>query len=133
MTIELRNAPTLAAPRGFSHASIAPAGSLVHLAGQVGSDIEGTYAEGLEAQTERAMLNLLEALKGAGGAPENLVKLTYFIVGGTPDAITAFGAGLRAATKVHPVPRVPATLLYVQGLLSPEALVEIEGVAVLGA
>ena len=62
MTVELRNAPQLHEPIGYSHASIAPPGRIVHLAGQGGADREGRVEGSLATQTERAMLNLVLAL-----------------------------------------------------------------------
>ena len=47
MTIELRNSDRLPAPAGFSHAAIAPPGQTVYLAGTIGTDAEGNFADGL--------------------------------------------------------------------------------------
>ena len=49
MPIELRNSDRLSPPQGFAHASIAPAGRIVHLAGQLGTDADGNFADGLAA------------------------------------------------------------------------------------
>ena len=77
MTIELRNSDKLPRPAGYSHASIAPAGRIVHLAGQIGIDADGTHPDGLAAQTEQAFINLVDALTGASDATvTDLVKIT---------------------------------------------------------
>lgn len=129
MTIELRNAPSLPEPAGFSHLSIGPAGRIVHLSGQIGSDATGSLVEGLAAQTSQALDNLIAALDGAGAGPEDLAKITIYIVDWTEASQPEFFAGLAGASTRLPL--VPITLVGVQSLFLDAALVEIEGVAVL--
>jgi len=131
MTIELRNAASLPAPAGFSHISIGPAGRVVHLSGQIGSENSGALAEGLAAQTSQAMNNLIEALIAADAGPEDLAKITIYIVGWTEAMQPELFAGLGGASTRLPL--VPITLIGVQSLFLDAALVEIEGVAVLEA
>ena len=131
MTIELRNAASLPAPAGFSHISIGPAGRIVHLSGQIGSDNTGALADGLAAQTTQAMDNLIAALTAADAGPTDLAKITIYIVDWTEAKQPELFAGLAgAATRL---PLVPITLIGVQSLFLDAALVEIEGVAVLEA
>ena len=131
MAVELRNSDRLPAPRGYSHASIAPAGRMVHLAGQIGTDEDGTLVSGLAEQTERSLRNLVEALAAAGGTPDDLVKINIFVVGWTESKQGELFAGIAAAGAVDPLPLVPITLLGVQSLYLDDALVEIEAVAAL--
>lgn len=131
MTVELRNSPNLSKPRGFSHVSIAPAGRIVHIAGQVGTDSNGVLQGGLAEQTERALLNLAEALDAAGATAADLVKLTYLVVGWREAMIPEFVAGITKAAATRPFPPVPSTLHGVQSLFLDGMLVEVEGVAVL--
>lgn len=131
MTVELRNAPQLHEPIGYSHASIALPGRIVHLAGQGGADREGRVEGSLATQTERAMLNLGLALEAAGGAPEHLVKLTLLVVDWSELKMNDLLEGLLAAAQVQPVPAVPITLHGVSGLFLDAMVVEVEGIAVL--
>ncbi len=131
MTIELRNAPDLPAPAGFSHISIGPAGRVVHLSGQIGTDNSGTLAEGLAAQTTQALDNLIVALLAADATPADLAKITIYIVGWTEAKQPELFTGLAGASTRLPL--VPITLIGVQSLFLDAALVEIEGVAVLEA
>ncbi|MEM7276421.1 MAG: RidA family protein [Actinomycetota bacterium] len=131
MTIELRNADALQTPRGFSHASIAPPGRIVHLAGQLGTDADGGLTDGFAAQTEQAMTNVVTALAAAGAGPEDLAKLTIYAVGWTEAMQPELGAGLLAAAESTRLPQVPITLIGVQALFVDAAVVEIEAVAVL--
>ena len=64
------------------HAVAAPwSDGTVHLAGQTALDASGTVVgDGVVEQFERALSNLLTALREAGGAPTDLVSLTVFVV-----------------------------------------------------
>ena len=71
MALERVNPPALARPSGFSHAVVADGGRVVFLAGQVALGADGVIMGGTVAeQFERALANLLEALRAAGGGPE---------------------------------------------------------------
>ncbi len=77
------NPPELARPSGFAHAVVAPPGTrLVFLAGQTAMDLDGQIigAGDVVAQFERALSNLLTALRAAGGKPEHLTSLTIYAV-----------------------------------------------------
>ena len=131
MSIELRNSDRLPAPQGYSHASIAPPGRVVHLAGQIGTDAEGNHPEGLAAQTDQAMRNIVDALVGVGGSTDDLAKLTMYVVGWTAAMQGELFQGLGAAAKINPIGLVPITLVGIQSLFLDESLIEIEAVAVL--
>lgn len=131
MTIELRNSDRLPAPRGFSHASIASPGSIVHLAGQIGTDADGNHPDGLAAQVEQAMNNVIDALVGVGASTDDLAKLTIYIVDWTEAKQPELFTGLIESGKVNPIAQVPITLIGVQSLFLDESLVEIEAVAVI--
>ncbi len=131
MPIELRNSDRLPAPQGFSHASIASPGRIVHLSGQIGTDAAGNHPDGLAAQTDQAMRNIIDALVGVGGSIEDLAKLTIYVVGWTAAMQGGLFTGLGAAAKVNPIALVPITLVGVQSLFLDESLIEIEAVAIL--
>lgn len=131
MSIDLRNSDRLPAPQGFSHASIASPGRVVHLSGQIGTDANGNHPDGLAAQTDQAMRNIIDALIGVGGSTEDLAKLTIYVVGWTAAMQGELFTGLGAAAQVNPIAQVPITLVGVQSLFLDESLIEIEAVAVL--
>lgn len=133
MDIELRNSDRLPPPQGFAHASIAPPGRLIHLAGQIGTDANGNLPEGLTAQTEQALANLVDALAAADAEPAHLVKTTIYVVQWRESMQAELFAGIVAAGNKTPLPQVPVTLIGVHSLFLDDALVEIEGVAVLGS
>lgn len=81
MTTERVNPPELARPSGFAHAVRATDTVRVYLAGQTAMDAEGRIVgSGIVEQFERALGNLLTALRGAGGAPEHLASVTIYAV-----------------------------------------------------
>ncbi len=131
-TIELRNIPGIPEPQGFSHASIAPPGRLVHLAGQIGTDASGKLVDGgLAAQTEQALLNVVDALAAADATPADLAKVTMYVTGWTEARQGELFTGIVAAAKVNPLPLVPITLIGCDALFLDAALIEIEATAVL--
>ena len=132
MAIELRNSDKLPAPAGYSHASIAPAGRIVHLAGQIGIDADGNHPHGLAAQTEQALLNLADALSGATDATVgDLAKITVYVVGWRESMAAELFEGMGRAAATNPLPLVPITLVGVQSLFLDESLIEIEATAVI--
>lgn len=76
------NPPDLAPSGPFSHGVIIPSGHrILFTAGQIGTiDRDGTVPESYEGQVEAAVRNLNTVLKEAGATPQDIVKLTYYIV-----------------------------------------------------
>lgn len=131
MGVERVNPAGLARPSGFSHAVVATGGRVVFLAGQTAAGPDGPIeGETVAEQFERALGNLLHALREAGGAPEHLASLTIYAV----DL-----ADYRAhAREIGAVWRRLAGLQYpamaavgVSRLWDADALVEVQGFAVL--
>ena len=123
------NPKELGPAKGFSHATIA--GGTVWIAGQIGSDAAGMIVEpgDIVAQFARAIRNVSIALQSAGSVPSDTVKLTYYVtdVKTYKDNLKAIGSAYREVFGRH----FPATtLVEVRALFDPEALVEIEAVAV---
>ena len=70
-----------AAPVRVRPCRVAGTGRIVFLAGQTAQDANGRIvADGVVAQFERALGNLLTALRAAGGGPEHLAALTIYLV-----------------------------------------------------
>jgi enamine deaminase RidA (YjgF/YER057c/UK114 family) len=110
---------------------VAAPGRLVYLAGQTAQDDSGVVrGDGMVEQFDRAIANLLAALRAAGGEPEQVVSLTVYV--------TDMDAYRRARTELGAVWRerfgrhYPAmALVGVTSLVDPAALVELQGVAVI--
>ena len=123
------NPEDLAPARGFSHATVA--GGTVWIGGQVGSDASGRIVEpgDMVAQYGRAIHNVAIALRAAGFAPEDTVKLTYYVtdIRAYRDSRSALGAAYR---KFFRSDYPASTLIEVKSLVDPDALIEIDAVAV---
>ena|SRR5689334_22069707 len=104
------------------------AGGFVFVSGTVGIDAEtGEVAQGIEAQTERALLNIAAILEAAGSSMDHLVKTTIFY------ADVADFAALNAVYARHmptppPARSAPASIVLPRGLL-----VSIEAIALVAA
>ena len=133
MTSEHINPAGLARPSGFSHAVSAPAGRMVFLAGQIGMNRDSKLAEGgVVPQFEQALGNLLTALSAAGGQPSDLVSLTIYLT--DVEDYQAHGKEIGAVWRRLAGTDYPAmAAVGVTRLWRPELLVEIQGIAVVGA
>lgn len=131
MSLERVNPPALAEPSGFSHAVVAGGGRLVFLAGQTALDAEGRIVgDGVVAQFERALGNLLAALRASGGEPGHLASLTVYIV--DVDDYRANSREIGAVWRRLAGRDYPAmAAVGVARLWDADAKVEIQGFAVL--
>lgn len=128
MDVERVNPAELGRPSGFSHAVSVTAGRLVFLAGQIGLGRDGTLADGVVAQFEQALANLLTALAAAGGHPADLVGLTIYIT--DIEDYQAHASQIGAVWRRLAGTEYPATAAVgVTRLWKAAALVEIQGVA----
>ena len=115
--------PQLPHSPAFAQGMIAPAGSTLYVGGQNGTDSTGALLEGLGAQTEQALRNVLAVLAEAGTGPEHVAKLTICLAPGVDP-----GAAYAATRSVWGGRRTAVTVLAVAPA-RPGALVEIEAVA----
>jgi enamine deaminase RidA (YjgF/YER057c/UK114 family) len=134
MAVTLHNIAGAATPQWYSHATAARGSTIVHVAGQVGTDEQGNLVPGgLAAQAEQAMLNVVAALHAAGAGVGDLVKTTMYVVDWHPSMMPELAQGGEAARRRHPIPDAALTLIGVKSLFTPEMLIEIDAVAVVDA
>ena len=129
--MDLVNPEELARPSGFSHAVVATGSRLVFLAGQTALDAEGQIAgTSVTEQFGRALENLLAALRAAGGEPGHLASLTIYAVDLAD--YRAHGREIGEVWRRLIGRHYPAmAAIGVSRLWDPEALVEIQGHAVI--
>ena len=122
--------PGWARPKGFSN-GIACSGKLVFIAGQIGWTGQGEWQErSFAGQFRQALQNVLEVLAQAGGSPEHIVRLTWYILDKQEYLASSkeLGAAYRELMGRHyPVMAV----VQVSALVEDEARLEIEATAVL--
>jgi enamine deaminase RidA (YjgF/YER057c/UK114 family) len=125
------NPPQLAKPSGFSH-GIEARGRLLFLAGQTALDAGGRIvAPGdLVAQFRQALVNVATVIEARGGSLRDVVKLTFYVVDRRDYRAKskAIGQVYRELMGGH---YPPTTLVEVKALWDDDALVEIDGFAVL--
>ena len=123
--------PAWARPRGFANGIAVRGGTTVYIAGQVGYTGQGEWQEkGFAGQFRQALQNILEVLAEAGGRPEHLVRLTWYVLDKQEylGAIKDVGVAYRELIGRHyPVMAV----LQVSGLVEDAARLEIEAIAVI--
>jgi enamine deaminase RidA (YjgF/YER057c/UK114 family) len=127
---EIVTAQALAPPAGYAHAVIAAPGRTVHLGGQTAQAPDGSIkGVTIVEQFDLAARNLIEALRAAGGEPDDLVSLQVFVTN-----LAAYRLSMRALGAIwrqHFGRRYPAmAVIGVTELFDPRALVELVGVAV---
>ena len=130
--MEIINPPTWAQPKGYNNGIKAGVGNLVFIAGQVAWD-ENQQIVGrgnFIRQFDQALANVLTVLREAGGRPEHLVKLTIFVT--DKQAYQRQQAEIGQAYRRRMGKHYPAmTLVEVKSLLEDDALIEMEGMAVI--
>ncbi|MCG5479899.1 MAG: RidA family protein [Ensifer alkalisoli] len=101
-------------PNGYSTAVITPAsGRLAFISGQGGQDHTGALSSDFGEQVKQAYANLAAVIAALGARPDQVVKLTVFVVDHdmsklsvlTENVVRTFGAKLPAQTLV-PVPKL---------------------------
>jgi enamine deaminase RidA (YjgF/YER057c/UK114 family) len=121
---------SLIEPYGLAEA--VRAGNLLFIAGQTGMDeSHQVVAGGLKAQAAQAFRNIRAVLEAAGGKPENLVSLTWYVVEGERSFMEDALDITAAREAVFPGLVTGQTAVRVTGLLTPQMLIEIQAVAAL--
>ncbi len=126
------NPTTLVKPTGYAHGVSTTGGRLLFLAGQPGLDAKGNVVapDDLVAQSAQAYANLKAVVEAAGGAMTDVVKLTIYVTdrAAYKANLKAIGAAYRQVFGKH----YPAmTLVEVKSLFDDDALIEMDGFAVI--
>jgi enamine deaminase RidA (YjgF/YER057c/UK114 family) len=119
-------------PKGYSN-GVAAEGRQIFIAGQVGWDASGKFVgTSMADQIRQSLTNILTILAEAGGKPEHVVRLTWFITSRDEynSNLKAIGEAYRSVMgKNFP----PMSVVQVVALMEYEAKVEIEATAVIPA
>ena len=127
------NPPGVHTPVGtYSHAARVETGEAtwIYLSGQVALDADGNLVapNDLRGQTEQVFENLTAILEANGATWDDVVKITTFVT--TLDDLD----GMREVRARH-LPKEPpaSTAVQISALVLPDALIEIEAVAVIAS
>ncbi|HEX7995511.1 MAG TPA: RidA family protein, partial [Streptosporangiaceae bacterium] len=87
MTLRLINPGDLPTPATYTHVVVAAGGSMVFIAGQEPEDEHGNLVGpgDLAAQAHQVFANLGRALVAAGARPDQVARITIFVVGHRPE------------------------------------------------
>ena len=126
MTLTHVNPEQLHTSPAFSHGIIADAGRTLYVGGQNGTDVTGAITGGIAEQTAQAFRNVIAVLKAAGAGTEHVAKLNIYV-----HVDADLGAGFAASRDSWGDKPTAITVLRVAGLARPDALIEIDAIAIL--
>lgn len=117
------------AAKGYANGIVAE-GRTVYVGGQIGWTGDQIFeAKDLAGQIRQTLQNVVDIVREAGGAPEHIVKMTWYITSKSDYLanLKAVGDAYRGVMGKH----FPAmAMVQVAALIEDEAQVEIEAIAV---
>ncbi|WP_337867502.1 RidA family protein [Meiothermus sp.] len=129
-SLQILQPPGWVKPRGYVN-GVAARGRLVFTAGMIGWNRQGVFeTDGFVGQARQALQNIVETLAEAGGKPEHVVRLTWFITSKQEylASLEALGDAYREVMGRN----FPAmSVVEVSALMEDRAKVEIEATAVI--
>ncbi len=117
-------------PRGYAN-GVAAQGRQVFIAGMIGWDAQGQFhSDDFASQVRQALENVLAVLREAGGRPEHLVRMTWYVTDKREylAAGREIGAIWRELVGVY---HAAMSAVEVSALMEDRAKVEIEATAVI--
>ena len=129
MTLELINPEELPTHASYTQVIAASGSRLVFVAGQVADDAQGNLVGpgDLPAQARQAFANVGRSLAAAGAGPEQVTKITIYVVHHRPEYLPDISEARMAVFGDH---KPADTLVGVETLAEPGYLIEVEAVAV---
>jgi len=129
MTLELINPAALSVPASYSQLAVATGSRLVFVAGQVADDRQGNLvgAGDLAVQARQAFANVGSALAAAGARPDQVARITIYVVHHRPEYLPAISEARIAVFGDH---KPTDVVLGVEALAHPELLIEVDAIAV---
>ena len=126
MSFDIINPDPLGRPSGWNHGMLGPAvGRVLFVAGQTAAQ-----AGGLVEQWDAVLDRVLAVVRAAGGAPEDIGRMTVYVTNRADYLATRTALG--EVHRRHMGKHYPAmALVEVSALVDSGALVEIEATAVI--
>ncbi|WP_418319983.1 RidA family protein [Piscinibacter sakaiensis] len=117
-------------PKGYAN-GVTATGRQVFIAGMIGWDSQGEFhSDDFAEQTRQALQNVVDVLREAGGKPEHIVRMTWYVT----DKREYLAAGRevgRAFRDIIGSFNAAMTAVEVSALIEDRAKVEIECTAVI--
>lgn len=130
MTLNCINPDALPTPETYSHVVVATGTRLVFIAGQEPEDRQGNAigAGDLAAQAHQVFANLGHALAAGGARPDQVAKLTIYLVNYQRPCLPVIERARVALFGAH---KPADAIVGVTALARPEYLIEVEAIAVI--
>jgi enamine deaminase RidA (YjgF/YER057c/UK114 family) len=117
-------------PKGYANGVVAR-GRMLFIAGMIGWDAGERFAsDDFAQQARQALQNIADVLRAAGGKPEHIVRMTWYVTDKREYLAAARDIG-RAFREVIGNYDIAMTAVEVKALIEDRAKVEIEATAVL--
>jgi enamine deaminase RidA (YjgF/YER057c/UK114 family) len=129
MTLELVNPAGLSAPASYSQVAVATGSRLIFVAGQVADDGQGDLVGpgDMAAQARQAFANVGHALAAVGARPDQVARITIYVVHHRPEYLPAISEARIAVFGDH---KPTDAVLGVEALAHPELMIEVDAIAV---
>ena len=117
-------------PKGYANGVVA-SGRMLFIAGMIGWDAQGRFhSDDFGGQARQALQNVADVLREAGGRPENIARMTWYVTDKREYLAAAREIG-RAFREIIGCYDIAMTAVEVKALIEDRAKVEIEATAVL--
>ena len=117
-------------PKGYAN-GVKVRGTQVFIAGMIGWDAQCVFhSDDFAGQTRQALQNIVDVLREAGGKPEHIVRMTWYVT----DKREYLAAGREVGQAFREIIgsyNAAMTAVEVKALIEDRAKVEIEATAVL--
>ena len=117
-------------PKGYAN-GVCATGRQVYIAGMIGWDAACTFAgDDFASQARQALQNIVDVLRVAGGKPEHIVRMTWYVT----DKREYLAAGREVGQAFREIIgsyNAAMTAVEVTALIEDRARVEIEATAVI--
>ena len=129
-TMQVLLPPEWPRPKGYAN-GVAASGRQVFIAGMIGWDAQGVFhSDDFAVQTRQALQNIVDVLREAGGRPEHIVRMTWYVT----DKREYLAAGREVGAAFREIIgsyNAAMTAVEVRALIEDRAKVEIEATAVI--
>ena len=117
-------------PKGYAN-GVSASGRMLFIAGMIGWDAQGVFhTDDFAGQARQALQNVAEVLREAGGKPENIVRMTWYVTDKREYLAAAKEIG-QAFREIIGSYNAAMTAVEVKALIEDRAKVEIEATAVI--
>ena len=117
-------------PKGYAN-GVAASGKMLFIAGMIGWDAQGRFeSDDFAVQARQALRNIADVLREAGGKPENIVRMTWYVTDKREYQAASREIG-QAFREIIGSYNAAMTAVEVKALIEDRAKVEIEATAVL--